>query len=492
MMSGRNEIRNRKHLLWMSVLLLVCILTASAVWFMRRGKGASHISGSAYYAGTFPLEAYFDYSQRDEAWASNVLGSSKDTMSSSGCLTCCIAASLKAQDIYDYTPGELNQLFNEQNVYNDDGAIVWGRLEEALPNAGINLDNDVSEDSINYMVELGRYPIVKVRRKSGAVHWIMLTGTEDESYDFTALDPIDGYVHLSDYSNTIYGVRVVLPNATSIVPVPVTEENADVFLTASSPVKPRSTPINPQGMNLEDRFPEPEGYKRIEAPEGSFQSYLRGLPLKPDVSPVLLYNGAEKGNKNAHAAVFAMPVFDSDLQQCADSVMRVYAEYFWTSGNYDKIAFHLTNGFLMDYPSWREGNRLLVEGNHVSWVKKASYDDSYETFLLYMKYVMMYAGTLSLDAECTSITSDQLQAGDMFIKGGSPGHCVMVADVAVNDKGETCFLLAQGYMPAQEFHILKNPAGGQDPWYYGHQIEYPFITPEYVFQDGSLKRWYGM
>lgn len=225
MMSGRNEnrIRNRKHIIWMSILLLVCILTASAVWFVRRGKGASHISGSAYYAGTFPLEAYFDYSQRDETWGENPLGASSDTMSSSGCLTCCIAASLKAQDIYDYTPGELNQLFNEQNVYNDDGAIVWGRLEEALPKAVVNLDNDVSEDSINRMVELGQYPMVKVRRKSGAVHWIMLTGTEDESYDFTALDPIDGYVHLSDYSNTIYGVRVVLPNVTSIAPVSVTD-----------------------------------------------------------------------------------------------------------------------------------------------------------------------------------------------------------------------------------------------------------------------------
>ena len=67
--------------------------------------------------------------------------------------------------------------------------------------------------------------------------------------------------------------------------------------------------------------------------------------------------------------------------------MRMYGEYLWAHGAGDEIAFHLTNGFLMDYPSWREGNRLSVDGNQVSWVKKASYDDSYETFLLYMKYV---------------------------------------------------------------------------------------------------------
>lgn len=250
--------------------------------------------------------------------------------------------------------------------------------------------------------------------------------------------------------------------------------------------------INVNGATLAERIPAPGGYKREKAEEGSFLAYMRGLPMKADKSPVLLYDGSEKGNQGAHAAVFAMPVFDSDLQQCADSVIRVYAEYFWSAGAYDKIAFHLTNGFLMDYPAWREGKRLAVNGNDVSWVKKASYDESYDSFLLYLKYVMMYAGTLSLDNESTPIDINQIQAGDMFIKGGSPGHCVMVADLAVSEEGEVCFLLAQGYMPAQDFHILNNPIHADDPWYYVSELTYPLATPEYVFREGSLKRWYLM
>ena len=59
----------------------------------------------------------------------------------------------------------------------------------------------------------------------------------------------------------------------------------------------------------------------------------------------MLYDGSEKGNQTAHAAVFALPVFDSDLQQCADSLMRMYGEYLWAHGAGDEIAFHLTNGF---------------------------------------------------------------------------------------------------------------------------------------------------
>ena len=56
--------------------------------------------------------------------------------------------------------------------------------------------------------------------------------------------------------------------------------------------------------------------------------------------------------------------------------------------------------------------------------------------------------------------------------------------------GKKAFLLAQGYMPAQQFQLLKNPAHEQDgdPWYYEDEIRYPLQTPEYDFKKGSLKR----
>ena len=107
-----------KHTAWILVLALACILTAAAIWMTHRGKGGIQIAGDAYYAGSFPLEGYFDYHQMDKKWAGNPLGEARDTMGSSGCLTCCIAASLKGQGIYDYTPGQLNQLFNDHGVYN--------------------------------------------------------------------------------------------------------------------------------------------------------------------------------------------------------------------------------------------------------------------------------------------------------------------------------------------------------------------------------------
>lgn len=246
--------------------------------------------------------------------------------------------------------------------------------------------------------------------------------------------------------------------------------------------------LNAEGMTLETRVRTPEGYMRIPVEEGSLAAFLRSYPLKEAESPVLLYNGREKGNQGAHAAVFTLPIENEDLQQCADSVMRIYAEYFYQTGQYERISFHFVNGFQADYSKWRDGCRIAVNGNEISWVNSAAADESYENFQEYMRMVFAYAGTLSMEAEAQEIALEEIQAGDVFLKGGSPGHVVMIVDVCEKEDGSKAFLLGQGYMPAQEFHLLKNPQHGEDPWYYEEEVTYPFSTPEYTFPEGSLRR----
>lgn len=247
--------------------------------------------------------------------------------------------------------------------------------------------------------------------------------------------------------------------------------------------------IDPAGMTLESRINTPEGYTRTASSEGSLTAFLRNYSMKEDGAPVLLYNGARKGNQSAHAAVFRLPIETEDLQQCADSVMRVYGEYCWQIGQPERLAFHFTNGFFAEYGKWREGYRIKVDGNQVYWVESTGYDDSYACFQAYMRIVFSYAGTLSMDTyEARQISLHELQVGDVFLKGGSPGHVVMVVDICENESGEKAFLLGQGYMPAQEFHVINNPAHRDDPWYYEDEVNYPFQTAEYTFPEGGLKR----
>jgi poly-gamma-glutamate synthesis protein (capsule biosynthesis protein) len=283
-------------------------------------------------------------------------------------------------------------------------------------------------------------------------------------------------------SNTSQDVTTI-PQITSPIPTsPESEPNL-----GSSEITPSI--INTSGNTIGTRFQLPAGYTRLESDSSDFSRFLSSLTLKPAGSEVLLYDGSPKPNQDSHVAIFDLDIGDRDLQQCADSAIRIYAEYYWSIGEYDKIAFHLTNGFLMEYTKWREGMRLVVDGNDVSWSKKKTYDDSYEEFRNYLNMVFAYAGTLSLSQESSTISINEALPGDMFLEGGSPGHCIMIVDVAVDGNGNKCFLLAQGYMPAQEFHIIKNPLHEDDPWYYTNEITYPFETPSWSFGDNSLVRW---
>ena len=269
-----------------------------------------------------------------------------------------------------------------------------------------------------------------------------------------------------------------------------TAEKRIISPTASNtaPVTEGPAYIDPAGAVLQERFITPEGYKRRQATQDSFEAFLRNYPMKQDKSSVLLYDGTEKGNQNAHEAVFSMHIEPEDFQQCADSVMRIYAEYLYGSGAYDKIRFHLVSGFMFDFNTWRKGNKLVINGDNAAWGTNAANDSSPESFERYLRILFAYASTLSMQKESMQADISDLQIGDIFIKGGSPGHVVMVADVCENEAGEKAFLLAQGYMPAQEFHILKNPLHQDNPWYYVSEITYPFVTPEYRFDEGSFRR----
>jgi hypothetical protein len=239
------------------------------------------------------------------------------------------------------------------------------------------------------------------------------------------------------------------------------------------------------------RFSVPQGYIRQEIEDQSFASYLRNFPLLASDTPVHLYNGQLKGNQYVHAAVLDIDVGQRDLQQCADAIMRLRAEYQWSQKKYDEIAFNFTNGWRFDYSKWREGNKLFVGGNKTEWRTGNGRKESYKDFRAYLDQVFMYAGTLSLSKELKPKSLENLEIGDVFIYGGSPGHAVLVVDMAVNETtGDKAFLLAQSYMPAQQIHVLKNMENrDMSPWYLVSEIEHALYTPEWTFESNSLKEF---
>ncbi len=207
------------------------------------------------------------------------------------------------------------------------------------------------------------------------------------------------------------------------------------------------------------RFKLPAGYRHVNAEPGSFAAYLQSLPLKPTGTQTKTYKGIVAATDIFTAAVVDISIGNEDLQQCADVVMRLRGEYLYQQKRYNEIAFHFESGFRCDYIHYADGYRY--HNDH--WVLKAKKDYGYETFMHYMNLVFAYAGTLSLQKELKRVQNENdLKAGDVFIHGGSPGHCFIVMDVVENSRHNKLFLLAQSFMPAQNLQVLQYD---NNPWF---------------------------
>ncbi|RKG63649.1 hypothetical protein D7V80_29905 [Corallococcus sp. CA054B] len=246
-------------------------------------------------------------------------------------------------------------------------------------------------------------------------------------------------------------------------------------------------PASARVRSLEETFAPPEGYSRVALEAGSFGAWLRGLPLRPEGSPVRDFQGKTvlAASDSRLAAVGELDVGTANLQQCADSILRLHAEWRWASGQSERIAYRFTSGHLASWPRYAAGERARVSGSKVTWVPgSAAADSSRAAFRNYLNLLFTYAGTLSIQAEGARPTREQLRPGDFFVLGGSPGHTVLVLDVATNAKGERVALMGQGFTPAQDFHVL---AGRDGPWFplEGESVATPFWAP---FPMTSLRR----
>ncbi|MFH1279904.1 MAG: DUF4846 domain-containing protein [Candidatus Eisenbacteria bacterium] len=275
----------------------------------------------------------------------------------------------------------------------------------------------------------------------------------------------------------------------------VRDATVAAVLLLSLPSSPGAAPGHPwlRGPANPDspakRIPPPTGYERLPGGDRSFASWLRGLPLRKPGTPVRLFDGREKSYQGGVFAAVDIDVGSKDLQQCADAVIRLRAEYLLAAGCADRIAFDFTSGHPARWSDWRAGQRPVVSGNEVSWILRARPDSSYASFRNYLNSVFTYAGSYSLARELQAVADpSQVLPGDVFIQGGFPGHAVLVADVAEGVQGRRVFLLVQSYMPAQDIHVLLNPNDGGSPWFPALR-QGSLVTPEWTFSYTDLRRF---
>jgi hypothetical protein len=252
------------------------------------------------------------------------------------------------------------------------------------------------------------------------------------------------------------------------------------------------TPPGPNPYSTIGAIVLPPGYTRLAAGPGSFAAWLRQLPLKKDRT-VFLYDGSPKRNQTAQFAVLDVSVGHQDLQQCADAVMRLRAEYLYAIRAFSNIRFYNDRGDCIAF-----------------WQSTGPRPTTRVAFDHYLTKVFEYCGTHSLEKQLQKpkpVTT--IEAGDVFIKGGYPGHAMIVVDVAADKQGHRIYMLAQSYMPAQDIHIVVNPADPQNfvgasslapsrsfpspslgnPWYSADDAKSLIETPEWTFTINQLRGW---
>lgn len=263
-----------------------------------------------------------------------------------------------------------------------------------------------------------------------------------------------------------------------------------VGLLASTPAAAQSWPWRTAAgsTTVAARIAPPAGFTRLPLAPQSFGAWLRALPVRAGQPAVHLFDGRLKRNQEAQAYVLDVDTGSVDLQQCADAVMRLFAEYQWASGARDDICFRFTSGDRAAWSAWSAGQRPVVRGSKVRWSKSAGRSDTYRTFRDYLDTVFTYAGTHSLAKDLRPVTDPtRVEPGDVFIRGGFPGHAVLVVDVAEDGRGNRVFLLAQSFMPAQEPHILRVP-DTREVWYPARATGV-LETPEWTFERSDLRRF---
>lgn len=234
----------------------------------------------------------------------------------------------------------------------------------------------------------------------------------------------------------------------------------------------------------------PAGFERVPVAADPFAAYLRSLPLRPATAAVRAYDGSLL-HASGDARIFAVVELDvspSDLQQCADSVIRLHAEWRWSRGERDAIGYHFVSGAYASFGRYAAGQRPVIDDKRVRWATKAKARSDRRAFRDYLDLVFTYASTISLAREAKKIDRQSLAAGDFLVLPGGPGHAVLVLDVAQDKDGRRVALLGQGYMPAQDFHVLASQQIDRSPWFSldGDGIDTPFWPVPFPWS--SLRR----
>jgi hypothetical protein len=213
--------------------------------------------------------------------------------------------------------------------------------------------------------------------------------------------------------------------------------------------------------------------------------------MAPAGTPVVSYKGEplyDGGYDDFIAAVTALDIGAGDLQQCADTVIRLHAEWLWTL-RVRTQSYATVSGTRLSFPDYLAGQRVHARGNKLVADRIAPVPESRAAFRAYLDQVFLWANTASLRREGLPVAFGDLSPGDYLVMEGKPwGHAILVLDAARAEDGSLAVLFGESAIPAQSFHVIQaDPAHG--PWFVVPPGAREIVTPVWdPFPESALRR----
>jgi hypothetical protein len=229
---------------------------------------------------------------------------------------------------------------------------------------------------------------------------------------------------------------------------------------------------------LEARFPTPPGYQRVQVEPGSFAEWLRSLPMAPEGTPAKSFDGRVSldADDDYLAGVVAIDIGNADLEQSADVILRLQAEWLWSRGEKANISYLSATKLAMPLSRWEKGQRLIPNGPNMFWVIKGKPAEvDHAEFRKYLDAVFNWANSTSLSIRSKPVEDPKdLLAGDFFLQLQPPNQVAVVLDVAEKPSGERVALLGQARNPAESVHVVR--PGKATAWF-SVRPPVPVLTP---------------